>query len=954
VKSISRALAARAEFPKYTTGMADRLRLYQAFGQNPDNIGWLIEDDIFLTFPQLLAAWMDYEETTSIPAFLTRIRVNEITEIITERQFRNLHAGIQVIGPQLATVLAMHLPDGIMRPEKKRTFYPKFYGFRNRARRWRAFRESKMVGGEPITQIELEPRVIDDFSGRFLDKLLSSQPVVPAIADIEESVTPKELPQTEPILVALESFAAQQCRTRGYEAISLEEMLENLYYHYLTEPGDAINSVNALLQARGAEPFIETDIEIFFESLEPASDQTLDRKQALVFLRQINGWSQLKLARRLGVGAHAIQNWEAGRCNIGYENLSHFAALLTPSQAKGLILFMRPDMLERVDETWLDAQIEQQKWDNLWLPALDRTWLDAQDPDKQPGLLLRDLRVTKQLTREQLARRIGVSPNAVRFWETAKRTIAYTSLGGLAAVFSGRETKRLIILVRPTIIEYVSSSWLDAKISQAAWETISFPAIDEDWLDAQPEYLRGGLLFRAFRERARLTESELDIRNGYVWRMESSQGIITDSKISGLQRSADLSPREVTRLRLVVSRSNTAIKYRIAQEPVLAVAVKCSPRARFEEQLHMIEEQFELELSSDPEDPRNLLDRILAETEIFLLAVAPVINRATQGSRRKNNLFRDGMEVHFPDLHARFVAVRQGLETRIQELIPPRIEDLCARYEDGLGSVEQRFEQQKSRARLQDLRTLRNTLVEVTDKFLNDLAKTIGFRTEGSRWRVQVLREGKKHFPDPQRVHQLVQRSKSIGKELGSHIEDQIYADAHNLCTTFHGKLKIWQDQFQNQHAELEKLETLSAEARAVTDEFLKSVAALIEYTTEGGHWRNNLISHGLRQHLSRSVKTIAEPPSRRVRSLYDETRALEMQITRGIQEKKRPGQNPERTRRSNIGQPHLKEVADSSSAAKAPAATGDDCIRMGYLIYQGGRRRYRQESRSPLFWNGI
>jgi hypothetical protein len=354
-----------------------------------------------------------------------------------------------------------------------------------------------------------------------------------------------------------------------------------------------------------------------------------------------------------------------------------------------------------------------------------------------------------------------------------------------------------------------------------------------------------------------------------------------------------------------------------------------SPRARFQQQLDTIEEQFELEFSSDPQDPRDLLGRLLSETETFLVEVAPVINRATQGSRWKKNLFRDGMRIHFPDLYARVVAIRGRLETRLQELIPPRLEDLCARYEHDLDAIKESFEQQKSRARLEDLRTLRTTLGATTDGFLKDLATTVGFRTEGHGWSIQVLQKGEKHFPDPQRVRQLIQRSKSIGEELEDRITDLLYAYADSLCTTFQGRLATWRDQLQNQQSDLEGLETLSTEVSAVTEEFLKSVAALIEYSAEGDHWRNNLISRGLQQHLSHSAKTIADPPSRRVRSLYDEARALEKQIAHSIRQKKKAGLNSEENRNTNAGQAPLAEVAHSArarsaSVSKAPAARGD------------------------------
>jgi transcriptional regulator with XRE-family HTH domain len=492
--------------------MVDKVKA--AFGQHQDNLGWLVERDT-RTLPEVLSAWMDYERVTSVIEMLTE---TGLIKIITETQFRNLHDGVQVPGPRLSTVMATHLPDGIMRSAKQTTFQPKFYGFQNAARRWRRSRESKSIGSQSVTELELQSAVFEGFSLSVLERLRTPAPADLAAALDEESPTVGKPSQAENIRAAFESFAAQQSVIRGYEAVSLEEILENLCMHYRRDPDGAINAIDTLLRGSGAQAVGEHEIESFLDSLQPVPGRTPAPAQALLFLRQVHNLTQDELATRIGVDPRAISKWETGAYPIKQSKLGNIAAALQLSllEARRFILLARPDIRAHVGEEWLDATIRRRDWTTVSFPAFDSAWLNAQPADRQPGLLLHDLRVSKRLTKNELATRIGVNPKAISKWEGGTRPINPGKLGQIALVLqlSSTEAKRFILLARSDLIANAGERWLDGTIRRSDWTTVSFPALASAWLNAQPANRRRGLLLHDLRVSKRLTEKELAKRIG--------------------------------------------------------------------------------------------------------------------------------------------------------------------------------------------------------------------------------------------------------------------------------------------------------------------------------------------------------------------------------------------------------------------------------------------------------
>jgi transcriptional regulator with XRE-family HTH domain len=112
-------------------------------------------------------------------------------------------------------------------------------------------------------------------------------------------------------------------------------------------------------------------------------------------------------------------------------------------------------------------------------------------------MALRFLRQSSNLTIPELQELTGFT--TLQAWEIARCPVTRNKLGDLlrSLPLSVGEAKLFAVLVNPEITSYVGEKWLEQKIGQKDWETLSFPALDEIWLTVQqPPEIRAGLFLR--------------------------------------------------------------------------------------------------------------------------------------------------------------------------------------------------------------------------------------------------------------------------------------------------------------------------------------------------------------------------------------------------------------------------------------------------------------------------
>jgi hypothetical protein len=80
-------------------------------------------------------------------------------------------------------------------------------------------------------------------------------------------------------------------------------------------------------------------------------------------------------------------------------------------------------------------------------------------------------------------------------WESGGLAISPVKLDELLDLLKppSDATKQLVLLIRPSIVEGVDE-WLETQIAEETWPTISFPALDAQWLAVQhPAEIRAGV-----------------------------------------------------------------------------------------------------------------------------------------------------------------------------------------------------------------------------------------------------------------------------------------------------------------------------------------------------------------------------------------------------------------------------------------------------------------------------
>lgn len=173
-----------------------------------------------------------------------------------------------------------------------------------------------------------------------------------------------------------------------------------------------------------------------------------------------------------------------------------------------------------------------------------------------PGQALRFLRQSHGLSLLQLGKTLDVTYQAIGYRELLSckpwgddwfgKMVRRLHLGDAV-------TEEYALLVAPKLVERAGVGWLHTKIENNEWELLSFPALDEEWLAAQPEDKRAGLYLRALRQKAGLSTEQvaktLKVNTATITRWEIGTRCISPNKLGSLIES--LSPTLTEAVRLV-------------------------------------------------------------------------------------------------------------------------------------------------------------------------------------------------------------------------------------------------------------------------------------------------------------------------------------------------------------------------------------------------------------------
>ena len=217
----------------------------------------------------------------------------------------------------------------------------------------------------------------------------------------------------------------------------------------------------------------------------------------------------------------------------------------------------------------------------LCVPALNADWLAGQPVKRQAGLLLSALISLKGITYEDLAEKIGVrNQHVISHWTIAQSHIFADKLLALYEALDLANDKpsmfRLTRMVRPEL----APEYIEKQLARDTVQYLAFPALDPEWLAAQPVKAQAGLLLRAYRERAGLLQKNLGEKVGghqsHVSAWECASKSIGSQKLPLICAALGLSDEEVERLSsLMAARERLIASERPVKPPTIRDIKKC-------------------------------------------------------------------------------------------------------------------------------------------------------------------------------------------------------------------------------------------------------------------------------------------------------------------------------------------------------------------------------------------
>ena len=212
--------------------------------------------------------------------------------------------------------------------------------------------------------------------------------------------------------------------------------------------------------------------------------------------------------------------------------------------------------------------------------------MSTEGNEETAGQIFRRMRKQCRLRQEGLATTSGVAVHTIINLEAGGNPLALTVERLLEVLQPSAGEIRAYILARtPDLLSYMGERgerWLDERIEQALntrrerigrgmnaqeaehgiWRILCFPALDEEWLDAQPVKKQPGLLLRAYRERFDISQTEVTKqahigRRGNLGAWEDGTTLMDAAKLGDIMDvpSLELTSEERARLLVVTARA---------------------------------------------------------------------------------------------------------------------------------------------------------------------------------------------------------------------------------------------------------------------------------------------------------------------------------------------------------------------------------------------------------------
>ena len=136
--------------------------------------------------------------------------------------------------------------------------------------------------------------------------------------------------------------------------------------------------------------------------------------EKLKVLRKKKGLTQQEVADKIGINRPSYSNWEKGRREPSFENLSMLACIFDVS-----IDFLLSEYLEISKERYLKFKKEKKE----------------EEKQQVFSVRLKELRLQHGFSQEELAEKIGIKQNSYSDWENGKCKPNYEKLEKIADFF---------------------------------------------------------------------------------------------------------------------------------------------------------------------------------------------------------------------------------------------------------------------------------------------------------------------------------------------------------------------------------------------------------------------------------------------------------------------------------------------------------------------------------------
>lgn len=437
------------------------------------------------SFPQIMKDWQEAAACQNdAGAFLRHIGLDDV---ITDDEFSKIFNGERPAGIRLLQYLRRRLDE---EPMERQVASPSML-----------YRLGcSALNNDPASALELErPASIAKREEMVTRLARSFSPIEPA-----ENVRPDTAPASAEEDGQMLAYVLERIReiagTMGRDPQRVNEEEVSDYLKRQWKEGRISETASMLAPGGTLEPrlleWAEAQFNISNTTVRRASNWPAGA--LLHFFREYNGLERSDMEKTLGVTKGVYSNWERGRFNVDTAKLGNICKALHLNENETVLFagYVNHALEPASIRAWYAAG----QWEFMNFPALDPQWLDTQPKEMHAGLLMETFCHRRGLSLDALAEKIGVTYSIIQYWKNARGAIAPTKLGDLCnqLQLGEDEAVRFAGYVNPALDAADVRTWQQAQ----RWDFLNFPALDDSWLDRQPQHMQAGLLLRAFRERS--------------------------------------------------------------------------------------------------------------------------------------------------------------------------------------------------------------------------------------------------------------------------------------------------------------------------------------------------------------------------------------------------------------------------------------------------------------------